>query len=254
MLIELGLIDDLPIDDALSTLYAAVEARSKNLKLKSTVANAITSVTARNGVGAIYMLNNFAYIRRELIESAVLDIYGDKLAEQLNKRVRTCKVRYLEIWSPLISALMDAGADDGKFGLGAVKSALPGQHAGAERRDVKDRFGRFNEAFEEVMLLHQAANIASNDPDLKDQLRNEIERMIMPTCQSPHLLTLLSPSRIKSPFLTTIISFVFFFYLDAKFTQRHEGGQFSKSKRSPREIFVVAARCKRFLGAHSFCL
>lgn len=185
------------LDDALSTLYAAVEARSKNLKLKSTVANAITSVTARNGVGAIYMLNNFAYIRRELIESAVLDIYGDKLAEQLNKRVRTCKVRYLEIWSPLISALMDAGADDGKFGLGAVKSALPGQHAGAERRDVKDRFGRFNEAFEEVMLLHQAANIASNDPDLKDQLRNEIERMIMPTY--------------------------------AKFTQRHEGGQFSKN-------------------------
>jgi exocyst complex protein 7 len=171
-----------PIDDALSTLYAAVEARSKNLKLRSTVASTITSVTARNGVGAIYMLNNFTYIRRELLESAVLDIYGDQLAEQLNKRVRTCKVRYLEIWSPLISALMDAGAEDGKFGLGAVKSALPGQHAGAERRDVKDRLGRFNDAFEEVMLLHQAANIASNDPDLKDQLRNEIERMIMPTC------------------------------------------------------------------------
>ncbi|PLW50127.1 hypothetical protein PCASD_01797 [Puccinia coronata f. sp. avenae] len=185
------------LDDALSTLYAAVEARSKNLKLRSTVASTITSVTARNGVGAIYMLNNFTYIRRELLESAVLDIYGDQLAEQLNKRVRTCKVRYLEIWSPLISALMDAGAEDGKFGLGAVKSALPGQHAGAERRDVKDRLGRFNDAFEEVMLLHQAANIASNDPDLKDQLRNEIERMIMPTY--------------------------------AKFTQRHEGGQFSKN-------------------------
>ncbi|OAV99275.1 hypothetical protein, variant [Puccinia triticina 1-1 BBBD Race 1] len=185
------------LDDALSTLYAAIEARSKNLKLRSTVASAITSVTARNGVGAIYMLNNFTYIRRELLESAVLDIYGDQLGDQLNKRVRTCKVRYLEIWSPLISALMDAGGEEGKFGLGAVKSALPGQHAGAERRDVKDRFGRFNEAFEEVIQLHQAANLASNDPDLKDQLRDEIERMIMPTY--------------------------------AKFTQRHEGGQFSKN-------------------------
>ncbi|KAA1085144.1 hypothetical protein PGTUg99_000540 [Puccinia graminis f. sp. tritici] len=110
-----------------------------------------TFVTARNGVGAIYMLNNFTYIRRELLESAVLDIYGDQLADQLNKRVRTCKVQYLEIWSPLISALMDAGGEEGKFGLGAVKSALPGQHAGAERRDVKDHFGRFNEAFEEVI-------------------------------------------------------------------------------------------------------
>jgi exocyst complex protein 7 len=88
----------------------------------------------------------------------------------------------------LISALMDAGGEEGKFGLGAVKSALPGQHAGAERRDVKDRFGRFNEAFEEVIQLHQAANLANNDPDLKDQLRDEIERMIMPTCSSlsPH--------------------------------------------------------------------
>ncbi|KAH9441568.1 hypothetical protein MJO28_008484 [Puccinia striiformis f. sp. tritici] len=185
------------LDDALSTLYTAIEARSKNLKLRSTVANTITSVTARNGVGAIYMLNNFTYIRRELLESAVLDIYGDQLSDQLNKRVRTCKVRYLEIWSPLISALMDGGGEEVKFGLGAVKSALPGQHAGAERRDVKDRFGRFNEAFEEVIQLHQAANLANNDPDLKDQLRHEIERMIMPTY--------------------------------AKFTQRHEGGQFSKN-------------------------
>lgn len=185
------------LDDALSTLYAAIEARSKNLKLRSSAANTITSVTARNGVGAIYMLNNFTYIRRELLESMVIDIMGEQLEDQLNKRVRSCKVRYLEIWSPLISALMDAGGDEGKFGLGAVKSALPGQQAGAERRDVKDRFGRFNDAFEEIIQLHQAARLDNNDPEMKDRLRDELERMIMPTY--------------------------------AKFAQRHEGGQFSKN-------------------------
>jgi hypothetical protein len=83
------------------------------------------------------MLNNFTYIRRELLESAVLDIYGDQLADQLNKRVRTCKVRYLEIWSPLISALMDAGGEEGKFGLGAVKSALPGQSRTASEGSMR---------------------------------------------------------------------------------------------------------------------
>ncbi|KNZ56481.1 hypothetical protein VP01_2395g2 [Puccinia sorghi] len=39
---------------------------------------------------------------------AVLDIYGGKLAEQLNKQLWMCKM------------------DDRKFGLGAIKSALPG--------------------------------------------------------------------------------------------------------------------------------
>merc|ERR1712137_400014 len=113
--------------------------------------------------------------------------------------VRACKVRYMEVWSPLISALMDAGGEDSKggFGLGAVKSALPGQQAGAERREVKDRLGRFNDAFEEVVNLHKVAQFDKSDSDVRHRLRDEIERMIVPTY--------------------------------AKFTQRHEGGQFSKN-------------------------
>ncbi|MBW0512160.1 hypothetical protein O181_051875 [Austropuccinia psidii MF-1] len=185
------------LNDALSTLYTALEARSKNLKLRSTAANTITSPTARNGIGAIFLLNNFTYIRREILESTMIDILGDQLEDDLNKKVRMYKVRYLEIWSPLISALMDAGPEEGKFGLGAVKSALPGQHSGAEKRDVKDRLGRFNDAFEEVINLHKAAKLDTDDIEIKKRLRDEIDRMILPTY--------------------------------AKFTQRHEAGQFSKN-------------------------
>ncbi|CAH7685484.1 Cullin repeat-like-containing domain protein [Phakopsora pachyrhizi] len=188
------------LNDALSTLYAALESRSKNLKLPASASSTITSNAARAGIGAIYMLNNFTYIRHEVIESSIPEILGEQLEDDLNKRIRTLKVGYLEIWAPLISALMDSGggAEDGKsgFGLGAVKSALPGQQAGAERRDVKDRLARFNEAFEEVVSLHKIARIDNWDVEMKEKLRNEIERMIVPTY--------------------------------AKFAQRHEGGQFSK--------------------------
>lgn len=177
-------------DDAITSLLTAVEARAKNLKLPSSNQNNITSQTARGGLGPVFMLNNLNHIRREVLESTISDILGQAIEDELNKRVRVCKVRYMEIWSPLISALMDAGGDEGKgtFGLGAVKSALPGQASGAERREVKDRFGRFNDAFEEVAQLHKVAQFDQADGELRERLRDEIERMIVPTCKLPPLL------------------------------------------------------------------
>lgn len=187
------------LHDALTTLLTAVDSRSKNMRLPASAQTTITSTTAKNGLGAVFMFNNLNYIRREVLESGISDILGKPIEDELNKRVRACKVRYMEVWSPLISALMDAGGEDSKggFGLGAVKSALPGQQAGAERREVKDRFGRFNDAFEEVVNLHKVAQFDKSDGEVRERLRDEIERMIVPTY--------------------------------AKFTQRHEGGQFSKN-------------------------
>ncbi|KAH9816215.1 Cullin repeat-like-containing domain protein [Melampsora americana] len=178
-----------------SNVGEGVDGQELLMKLPTSVQTTITSTTAKNGLGAVFVFNNLNYIRREVLESAISDILGKSIEDELNKRVRACKVRYMEVWSPLISALMDAGGDDSKgFGLGAVKSALPGQQAGAERRDVKDRFGRFNDAFEEVVNLHKVAQFDKSDSEVRERLRDEIERMIMP-----------------------------------KFTQRHEGGQFSKN-------------------------
>ncbi|EGG05149.1 uncharacterized protein MELLADRAFT_88251 [Melampsora larici-populina 98AG31] len=185
--------------DGQELLMKYLQSRSKNMRLPASAQTTITSTTAKNGLGAVFMLNNLHYIRREVLESAISDILGKSIEDELNKRVRACKVRYMEVWSPLISALMDAGGEDSKggFGLGAVKSALPGQQAGAERREVKDRLGRFNDAFEEVVNLHKVAQFDKSDSDVRHRLRDEIERMIVPTY--------------------------------AKFTQRHEGGQFSKN-------------------------
>ncbi|CAH7670357.1 Exo70 exocyst complex subunit-domain-containing protein [Phakopsora pachyrhizi] len=138
------------------------------------------------GIGAIYMLNNFTYIQHKVIESSIPEILQEQLEDDLNKRIRNLKVGYLEIWAPLILTLMDSGggAEDGKsgFGLDAVKSALPGQQAGAKCRDVKDWLARFNKAFEEVVSLHKITRIENWDVEMKEKLRNEIERMIVPTC------------------------------------------------------------------------
>ncbi|KAI8452662.1 Exo70 exocyst complex subunit-domain-containing protein [Phakopsora pachyrhizi] len=133
-------------------------------------------------IGAIYMLNNFTYIQHKVIESSIPEILREQLEDDLNKRIRNLKVGYLEIWAPLILTLMDSGGDaeDGKsgFGLDAVKSALPGQQAGAKCRDVKDWLARFNKAFEEVVSLHKITRIDNWDVKMKEKLRNEIERMI----------------------------------------------------------------------------
>jgi exocyst complex protein 7 len=97
--------------------------------------------------------------------------------------MRTTKASYLEVWSPLVSALLDAGfaeqsgaAGALKAGLGAVKGA-----GGTERRETKDRFVRFHEALEEVEGVHQAARFEEGEVELRERLKGEVERMVVPT-------------------------------------------------------------------------
>jgi exocyst complex protein 7 len=91
------------------------------------------------GLSAIFMLNNVSYVRRELLlNSNVPDLlasggaasrrgsastvltgvggtsvsaYGGdvNIEDELNKRNRNAKAAYMEIFSPLVSCLMDAG-------------------------------------------------------------------------------------------------------------------------------------------------
>lgn len=99
---------------------------------------------SRSGFSAIFLLNNISYIRREVLSSQIGDLLGEKCEDNLNKKMRSTKASYLEIWSPLVSALLDAGLDQSgaagaiKAGIGAVKGG-----GGTERRETKDRCVRF---------------------------------------------------------------------------------------------------------------
>lgn len=82
-----------------------------------------------------------------------------------------------------MSALLDAGfaeqsgaAGALKAGLGAVKGA-----GGTERRETKDRFVRFHEALEEVEAVHQQARFEEGEQELRERLKGEVERMVVPT-------------------------------------------------------------------------
>lgn len=218
--------ETLAIVDVLTTLLNALEGRAKSLRLPSSLAASTHGPVGKTGPSAVFLMNNLSYVRRELLEATVSDHLGEQGQNDLNKRMRSAKAQYLEVWSPLISALMDAGDDKGGFGLGVVKSALPGQHGGAERREVKDRcvgiptlsapglnkcgrFGRFNDAFEEIETLHGYAKLERSEADMRERLRDEVERMVVPTY--------------------------------GKFAQRHEGGQFSKSEPWRSRVLAIDA-------------
>lgn len=149
------------LDDVLSTLLTALETRSRSLRSP-----------------AIFLLNNISFIRREVLSSAIGDLLGEASEDNLNKRMRSTKASYLDIFGPLVSTLLDAGTGGEsnvlKVGLGAVKG-------GAENRNTKDRFVRFYDAFEQVEELHKVAQLDEGEGELRERLKGEVERMVVPT-------------------------------------------------------------------------
>ncbi|GAA5957033.1 hypothetical protein JCM21900_001761 [Sporobolomyces salmonicolor] len=158
------------LTDLVSTLLSSLDARSRSLR-------------GPKGTSAIFLLNNISFLRHSILSSLVSDLLGESFEDSLNKRMRSVKSSYLEIWSPLVSALLDAGlAEQGgatsaiKAGIGAVKGT-----GGTERRETKDRFVRFHEALEEVEALHHAARLEEGEVEMRERLKGEVERMVVPT-------------------------------------------------------------------------
>ncbi|GAA5981638.1 hypothetical protein JCM11641_003926 [Rhodosporidiobolus odoratus] len=160
------------LNDVLTLLLNALDSRSRFLRGPNP-----------KGTASIFLLNNLSYIRHSILSSSTSDLLGESAEDQLNKRVRTVKASYLDVWSPLVSALLDAGfaehsgaAGALKAGLGAVKGA-----GGTERRETKDRFVRFHEALEEVEELHRNSRFEEGEVELRERLKGEVERMVVPT-------------------------------------------------------------------------
>lgn len=91
--------------------------------------------------------------------------------------MRSTKVSYLELWSPIVSSLLDSGLEH-SGAAGALKAAIA--KGGGEKRGTKDRFVRFGDAFEEIEILHKAVKWDGDD-ELREKLKIEVNRMIVPT-------------------------------------------------------------------------
>jgi hypothetical protein len=72
---------------------------------------------------------------------------------------------YLEIFGGLVSSLMDGGLAGARAGAGAAP----------------DKFAKFNEALAEVERLHRMARLDPGEEEMRDRLRNEVEKMVLPT-------------------------------------------------------------------------
>ncbi|GAA5872370.1 hypothetical protein JCM16303_004495 [Sporobolomyces ruberrimus] len=159
------------LNDLLTTLLTSLDSRSRLLR-------------GRPGTSKIYLLNNISFLRHSILSSQTSDFLGESFEDVLNKKMRTTKSSYLEIWSPLVGALLDAGLSEQngvisggiKAGIGAVKGS-----GGTERRDTKDRFVRFHEALEEVEELHRVAKLDEGEVEMRERLKGEVERMCVPT-------------------------------------------------------------------------
>ncbi|BGP48838.1 exocyst complex component exo70 [Rhodotorula kratochvilovae] len=158
------------LNDVLAVLLAALDARSRLLR-------------GRPGTAPIFLLNNLSYIRHATLSSSVGDTLGESAEDALNKRMRATKAAYLDVWSPLVSALLDAGFAEQSGAAGALKAGLGAVTGGGgtERRETKDRFVRFHEALEEVEALHAQARFEEGEAELRERLKGEVERMVVPT-------------------------------------------------------------------------
>lgn len=132
------------LGDLLSTLLTALENRAKALK------------AARSQIAPIFLLNNIAYLRREILSSNIGDILGEYAEDDLNKRNRSSKAGYLELFSGLIASIMD-----------------PTANAAA--------IGKFNDALNEVENIHRIARLDAGEEEMRDRLKSEVEKMIIPT-------------------------------------------------------------------------
>lgn len=155
--------------DVVSVLLGAIDARAKAIRPR-----------AHGGtLASLFVLNQVAYLRREVLSTAIGDVLGEGAENALNKRHRTAKAAYLENFSPLVSCLMDAGVGD--TGLAGALKGAAGIGGGSEKREVKDRLHRFSDALAEVEAAHRGARIDPSEVELRERIKGELEKMVIPS-------------------------------------------------------------------------
>lgn len=153
--------------DVLAALLNALEARSRAIRQQSTA--------------CIFLLNNISHIKRELIyngrSSGVSDCLGPTGIELTDGALRSAYSSYLEAWNPVIGPLMEDTP-----GLTSKPSGpkLAGMGGNSEKAAVKDRFAKFYDGLDDLERLHRAFPIAREDEQLKERLRTDVVRMVIP--------------------------------------------------------------------------
>ena len=144
------------------------------------ISTAIASLTTlskaqrRPAFGSIFLLNNIGYLIQYLVvsprSSAVPALFAKPTIDALGSGFRTAKAAYFESnFSPLIQALADDTKDRGVIGTG--------------KSSTKEKLVKFFDILEEITERHRMVNILQDDIDSREQVADEVLRVIVPSLQ-----------------------------------------------------------------------
>ncbi|KAG8795134.1 hypothetical protein FRC12_017636 [Ceratobasidium sp. 428] len=151
----------------------------------SSLVSTLTTISRflkRPALTAIFMLNNVSYIRDRVMvapRSNIDDLLSGPTQEALNSSFRSSKAAYFDT---NFTALLGCLTDDAKD----------------KKAGIKDKFGRFYEALEEIAERHRYARVLADDVEGREKVQEEVVRLVIPALQ--------------------------------RFTQKHRDKEFSKSK------------------------
>ncbi|KAL9936033.1 hypothetical protein V8E36_004875 [Tilletia maclaganii] len=164
----------------------------------------------QNSTASIFLLNNVSFVRNALTDrnpvsttsptsplgttaaappsissrpATVVEPFLSTAGEDLlSQTLRQANSRYLDAWAPLVSYLMDDAGSSG--GGGSGRGGWGGAHVrggyDAEKIPTKERFAKFYETLEELDRLHRAYPVGREDVALRERLKKEVGRMILP--------------------------------------------------------------------------
>ncbi len=170
------------LNDVLAVILTSLEARSRAIRQPSTA--------------SVFLLNNIGHLRRTLMaplpnylgaaedggSASIVSLHlGEMGDDLLGTALRQANTAYLDAWSPVVAPLME----DQPLNANAhyhrhATSKLIGVGSGSEKNQVKDRFARFYEALDDLERLHRAYPVSREDHELKDRLRRDVIRLVVP--------------------------------------------------------------------------
>ncbi|GJJ10642.1 hypothetical protein Clacol_004869 [Clathrus columnatus] len=123
-------------------------------------------------MGSIYLLNNISSLRSRLLdstESTIDTLISKETLNIINSNFRIARAAYFDSnFSPLIQSL----GDDKERSGGLVGSGRSAQ--------MKEKWSRFFDAFEELAERHRVARVMPDDPDGRVMLQDEAVRLVLP--------------------------------------------------------------------------
>ncbi|KAF5390828.1 hypothetical protein D9757_004554 [Collybiopsis confluens] len=179
--------------------------------------NQIAKNQRRPPFETFFLLNNIAYLRRNILEprnESLIDYLSKPTQDVLNSNFRTAKASYLDAnFSPLMQALSDDPAKE--------KSSVGGFGGGAKAA-TKEKFTRFYDLLEEVIERHKVAGgVLQDDIDRegREQIGNDVIKFLIPSLKAftakqkekefsknPQKYIKLSPETVESQSLEQVLS------------------------------------------------